>query len=599
MAKAKKKATAKSHIIENSFIEKPLFNYILLFTFALFICYFTTFKITGDDDVFWHLATGKYILQTHQVPSTDIFGYMTQGQEWMPFEWGWDVITYTIYTFSGYNGISVFRTILILLIFYLYFLILRKFKVSYTISFIALFFLAFGIIDRLSPRPHLMSYLSFVLLLLIIVQYRYINRNNFKILFYIPLIFLVWANMHMGIIAGMFLLGLYVFSEIIIFLNPNKFSSKEIPALTKPELVRLLLIFLASILVMFVNPNFYQTYLYAYSHTKMKMLETVNEWISPFSGKYNDSFVSIIYKIMLFSGVLILFYSKKKKDLFPALLFIGFAIYSVRAMRFTVDYVLILFVFLVVSINFSLNSIKSINIRDFIFKKPFIKIALSLFFVFLTVQINSNDLYLKYLKYYRITGFGINSDFIPTQMFDFMKESKVTEIGDKIFNHFGTGGFLVWNFPDKKNFIDSRNLNDDIFFKYNQIIMKKQGFEQKLDEYGIDYAIYLAPDLVRAPQEMEQTVISYFCKNKDWKLIFWDDKSFLWVKNLPKFSDLISRYEYKYVTPYSVVYQKNMLDKCIIENKEAIKKEINRKTTEDPNGIIINSALKMLGNKIN
>lgn len=594
MSKVKKKVQQKTNYVENS-----LFNYILLATFALFICYFTTFKITGDDDVFWHLATGKYIIETHQVPSTDIFGYMTQGQEWMPFEWGWDVITYTIYSFSGYNGISIFRTIIFLLIFYIYFLILRKFKVSYTINFITLFFLAFAIIDRLSPRPHLMSYLSFALLLLIIVQYRYVNRSNYKILYYIPLIFLIWANMHMGIIAGMFLLSIYVLSEVIMAFRTKKNTNYEIAPLSKPDTVRLLLIFLASVLVLLVNPNFYQTYLYAYNHTKMKMLETVNEWISPFSDKYSDSFVSILYKIMLFSGVLVLFYSVKKKDIFPALLYIGFAIYSVRAMRFTVDYVLILFVFLVVSINYFLNLIKNEDIKDFIFKKPVIKIVLSLFFIFLTTTVSSNDLYLKYLLYYRVTGFGINSDFIPTQMFDFMKESKVTETGERIFNHFGTGGFFVWNFPDKKNFIDSRNLNDDIFFKYNQLIVKRPGFEQKLEEYGIDYAIYLAPDLVRGPQEMEQTIISYFCKSKDWKLVFWDDKSFLWVKNLPKFSELINKYEYKYVNPYNVVYQKNVIEKGILEDKETVKKEMNRKVTEDPKGIIINSALKTFGNKIN
>jgi hypothetical protein len=167
MAKAKKE-TAKR--IEKVYPNEKYFNYLLIACFAVFMCYFTTFKITGDDDVFWHLATGKYILQTHQVPSTDIFGYMTKGQEWMPFEWGWDVLTYSIYSFSGFNGLSVFRTIMFLLIFYLYFLILRKFKVSHNVSILFLFFLAFGIIDRLSPRPHIMSYLAYVLLLLIIVQ---------------------------------------------------------------------------------------------------------------------------------------------------------------------------------------------------------------------------------------------------------------------------------------------------------------------------------------------------------------------------------------------------------------------------------------------
>ena len=545
------------------------------------------------------MATGRYIIQTHNVPSTDIFGYMTQGQVWMPFEWGWDVLTYSVWSFSGYTGLSILRTILLLAIFYIYFVILRKLKIGYLVSILFLILIAFGIIDRLSPRPHLMTYLFFALLLLIFVQYRYINRSNYKILYFLPLIFLIWANMHMGIIAGMSLMGLYVASEVIMFLYPGRFSNKELPALSKPDLVRLLLILLASILVMLVNPNFYQTYIYAYEHTKMKKLETVNEWVSPFSNKYTDSFVSLIYKWLLYSGVLTLYYAFKKKDIFPALVYLFFAVYSVRAMRFTVDYVLIVFIFIAVTINYFINAIKSRKFQDILRNNPVPNVAASIILIYLCVLISNNDLYLKHLKYYRISGFGINSDFIPTQMFDFMKESKVVEKGDKIFNHFGTGGFFVWNFPDKKNFIDSRNLNDDIFNKYNQILGKGPGFEQKLDEYGIDYAIYLAPDLVRAPQEMETTIISYFCKSKDWKLVFWDDKSFLWVKNLPKFQDIISKYEYKYLNPYTVVYQKSTIEKGLKDDKATVKKEIERNMAEEPNGVIVTSAMRMYGSKLN
>src|SRR5690349_18060073 len=95
--------------------------------FVVFIALLTTFKISGDDDVFWHLATGKYVVETGHVPSTDVFGYVTEGQEWMPFEWGWDLLTYFIYNIAGYNGISILRTIIIIISFSLFFVILRKF----------------------------------------------------------------------------------------------------------------------------------------------------------------------------------------------------------------------------------------------------------------------------------------------------------------------------------------------------------------------------------------------------------------------------------------------------------------------------------------
>jgi hypothetical protein len=104
---------------------------------------------------------------------------------------------------------------------------------------------------------------------------------------------------------------------------------------------------------------------------------------------------------------------------------------------------------------------------------------------------------------------------------------------------------------------------------------------------------------VRAPQEMETTIISYFCKSKDWKLVFWDDKSFLWVKNLPKFQDIISKYEYKYLNPYTVVYQKSTIEKGLKDDKATVKKEIERNMAEEPNGVIVTSAMRMYGSKLN
>jgi hypothetical protein len=349
---------------------------------------------------------------------------------------------------------------------------------------------------------------------------------------------------------------------------------------------------------MLVNPNGLETYFYAYSHTKMKMLATVNEWMAPFSDRYNDSFVSYIYKIFLFAGVIILYRALKIKDIFGAIIYIFFAIYSVRAMRFTIDYMIIVSPFILISLNYIFKKMFSQNVFDSIFRKPYLKVILIAGFLLLIIPVNNNSLYLNFLKYYRVSGIGINNDFIPEQLFNFMKENKVPDTGTHVFNHFGTGGYFIWTFPGKQNFIDSRNLNDDIFFKYYDILNKQPGFEKKITEYGIDYAIYLAPDLVREPREMETSVISYFCTSPDWKLIFWDDKSFLWVKNEPKFQDLINKFEYKYITPYNYAYNKNLIDKGIRDDKEKVNSEVNRKLNETKDGIVINSILKVFGNRL-
>jgi len=589
----------KKNIKVREKIYSPYYDYSLILIFSVFIILLTSFKITGDDDVFWHLSTGRYILETGTVPSQDVFGFVTSGMEWMPFEWGWDILTYLIYKASGYTGLSIFRTLIFLLIFFIYFSIYKKFKIPLSISFIVLTILAFGIMDRLTPRPHIISLLFFVLLLYIIIQYKYFNRENSKILFWIPVIFLFWANMHMGIIAGIFLFGIWLFSEFVIYLNPTAFSSKDIPAFKKPELTRIALIFFASVLIMLINPNFFDTYIYAYEHTKMKMLETINEWRSPFDDKFGGGFVSNIYKFFLFSGILVLYYSFKKKDLFAALVFIGFAAYSIRAVRFTVDYNIIVSVFITISIGFIISNLKDGKLKELFSINPIPKVILSAILLFCIINLPNNKLYLEHLEYYRISGFGINSDFIPTQMFDFMKQNNIQEIGERPLNHFGTGGFLIWNFPGKKNFIDSRNLNDSIFNEYSTIIGKSPGFEKKINDYNFDYAMYLAPDLVRAPQEMEQTAISYLSKSPDWNLVFWDDKSFLWVKNDPKFKSISDNFTYKYLTPYNFVYNKKVIDNAILNDKETLKKEVNRKQSEEPNSIILNSFLQTYGGRLN
>jgi len=580
--------------------DNPLYNYGLIILFTVFIILFTTFKITGDDDVFWHLATGKYITETHHVPSEDIFGFVTEGQEWMPFEWGWDLITYGLYNIGGYTAISIFRTLVFLLIFFIFFRVMRKFNVSYTLIFLTLLLTAFGMIDRLTPRPHIMSLLFFAVMIYLITDFKYFNRKNIKTLYFFPVLFLLWANIHMGVLAGALLLFVFLLSEVIIYLKPGKFSTKEIPALTQRELKILGLMFILSVLVMLINPNGIATYFYAYDHTKMKLLETINEWRSPFDEMFGSGFVTNIYKVFLFGGLLILYYSFKRKDLFTGMLFIVFAIYSVRAVRFTVDYILIITVFFGVALFFIISNLKGEGLRNFFNVSPVPKVILEAFLLFLIFNIPNDKLYMDHLKYYRVSGFGVNSDFMPVQMFEFMKENNIPQTGQRPLNHFGSGGFLVWNFPESKNFIDSRNLNDEIFNEYNTLMGKGPGFEKKLNEYDFDYSIYLAPDLVRVPNEMESSIISYFSKKPDeWKLVFWDDKSFLYLKNEPKFKDVIDRFEYKYVTPYNFMYNKKVLENAVTADPERLRSEIGRKIKEEQNGLIINAINNTFSKNLN
>lgn len=584
MAKPQKKTQQQTR--QKPLQENKYFIYGMLAVFLTLVFFASSYKISGDDDFFWHLATGRYIIENKVVPDKDIFGYTSQNDEWMPFEWGWDILTYGLYNLGGYNAILAFRSLAFSFIFFLLYLLLRKFKVNSLIIIIVLFMLLVGIMDRLSPRPHIITYIFFVTISFILLCYKYIDRNKYtKWLYFLPLIFLIWGNSHMGVLAGGLFLFIFTVSEALIYLYQRSFSTVEIKPPSKPQIVRLGLISFACVLVLLINPHGLQTYIYAYSHTKMKMLETVNEWRNPFTGAMDFGFVVTFYKLLLFSGLLILIYAYTKKDLFFALIYIGFAIYSVRAIRFTVDYEILIIFFLAITLSYYSNKIRGNSpkgILNLILFSNISKVVIAMVFIYIITLIPGNKIYEK-LQYYRVSGWGINDDFIPVQLFDFKKENNIS---GKVYNQFGTGGYLVWNFPGEKNFIDSRNLNDRLFYEYDNIMSMKPGFEKKLEQYGVDYVIYLDPDMIRRLDNINREVTVYFHKDPNWKLVFWDDKSLLFVKNIPKFADVISKYEYQVLSPFAALTNKAEFEKKVMANKERTKQELARKAQTEPNGYL-------------
>jgi len=219
--------------------------------------------------------------------------------------------------------------------------------------------------------------------------------------------------------------------------------------------------------------------------------------------------------------------------------------------------------------------------------------------LFLIYSIPGNVLYHKYLTYARWVGVGIDENYYPVKMFDFIKENKINEIGKKPFNTFECGGFFTWNFPGQKNFFDSRDLNDFIMNEYQILISKLPGYENKINEYGFDYAICVIPDIASDPVIMKQSIISYFSTNNaEWKLVYWNDHSLLFLKNLPQFSRIIDSNEYKYFTPYNLYYQKNLIEKGILEDKSEVLYEVDKKNKEDKFSIFLNNFLVLFRKKL-
>jgi hypothetical protein len=569
-----------------------VYFYIVTGLFLIFVTLFTTFKISGDDDVFWHLETGRYISENKVIPSQDVFGFMTEGTKWIPFEWGWDVLSYQVYSLAGYAGVSILRTLIFLILFALLKRLIFRLGLNVTPAVFIFLLLCFGVMDRLAPKPQIISYLFFAVLLYLLYGYKTFARNKLNRLYLLPFVFLIWCNMHMGVLAGIGILGIFYLSELLGYFKPSLAPMMGNSPLPKKDILQLSLIFLASGIVLLINPHGLNTYIYVYSHLNMKMLEDVFEWYSPFNKAFSGSIYFYFYLFFLGASMVVTYVSLRKKEFFTAAVLLVFAGLSLSSSRYTIDFMFITSVFLAIRLCLIISYGNNKKINELFNFSKIPVIVLSILLIVLTVSLPGNTLY-STLNYERLTGFGIDEGDYPVKTYRFIKENNLQNTGNRPFNSFGSGGYLIWELKGKKNFIDSRNLTDDIYYNYKTINNKLPGFEMRLDENNFDYIIWDYAGLINNSSELQSSIVSYLINKPDsWKLVYWDDQSLLFVKNESKFSDIIARHEYKHVNPLFYIYQRDPLKKSLATSGEEVFAEIQRNYKQNPDGHFINSMVK-------
>lgn len=66
----------------------------------------TTPKTFDDGDVSWHVASGRWILAHHAIPTADPFSFTAYGHPWIAMEWLADLMSAWAYNLAGYAGLA-------------------------------------------------------------------------------------------------------------------------------------------------------------------------------------------------------------------------------------------------------------------------------------------------------------------------------------------------------------------------------------------------------------------------------------------------------------------------------------------------------------
>ena len=164
--------------------------------------------LLGDPGTGWHLVTGRYILDTGSVPTRDLFSYTAAGHEWIDFAWLFQAAA-ALLVRAG--GLPLFATACVLVYAFIPVLVFRRaLRMGAALApAFGLTVLAYLVLcSHAIARPHIVTYVFFALVLERLDDFQS-GRVSARALWWLPLLSLVWANVHGGFLAGFALGGLY------------------------------------------------------------------------------------------------------------------------------------------------------------------------------------------------------------------------------------------------------------------------------------------------------------------------------------------------------------------------------------------------------
>lgn len=513
-------------------LERNSIRFTAIASFLAVILFFTFFFMSFlqrqvyNYDFWWHLATGKLIIENKALPEADPFSYTTHetpsSRKTVILKGYWlaQVIFYKIYENWDIIGIIMLRAICMTLFLFFVFLAIKKQGLSDLPSLLILtgvFIISMGYLGEI---PQLFTMLFFSITLYILEDFR-LNRT--KKIFLIPPMMVLLSNMHPGYIVCILLLSIYVIGEGVNFLIRKGRDKKSF--------INLLIVGVSAPLLSLINP---------YGFKVIEVLILLEEHapgivahMSPFT-IYASKFKPVDYSYVLFLFLSLgnLLYWKKN-GIVPLLVVSAFAALSSTGLRYIVFFMSVSAPF-IASVAANLREEKPVKRFLSSINHGHVIVSAAVFFAGAFLVLSSIPKLAKY-EFKTDTSFSA-----PKDAADFITPLKIS---GNMFNEYGFGGYLIWRlYPGKKVFIDGRSLDPDVYKEYNVIAaaMEEQGrsWEDIMRKYNISYII--SPPLL--PRGEIIPIVEKALWSDDWALIYRDQLSLIFLRKADENMPLIHQF---------------------------------------------------------
>jgi hypothetical protein len=392
-------------------IPKKLLNWPKWLTFALIFALFFIISLAKlDPDFGWHLRSGE-LFMSQGIPDQDPFTYTAPDFPWINHEPLNDILIYLLHSAAGYLLLALLFASLWTLAF---FIITKKSKISPPLLFLA----ALAVTPYVGIRTLTWSFL-FLSILISLADFPKISRP-LKVGTAL-LLFALWANLH-----GSFLIGLIYIAYTnfyVFFTTPRKTRSLNfLPTLC------------AAFLATFLNPygpRIYEEIFRTLFDSSLRW--TISEW------GINLPIPLIPYLLCFTFSVLPYLKSWRLRDYLKIdNCFLAAALLTQRHWP------------LFVLVSLPQTSKHLINYLTPLLKTAQKNLPLRRILTSSTIFLISISAYALYLV--MPTSFDHTTNQ-PIAAINYLKEHSCT---GRLFNEYNDGGYLIWQLPEEKLYIDGR-----------------------------------------------------------------------------------------------------------------------------------------------
>lgn len=463
-------------------------------------------------DLWYYMRMGREILERGEIPHDVNFlalpNQIPRGYDINP-EWGFGVLTQLVYSLAGSAGLAVLLALLITAIFTVVYAACRSTSMHPLWCLVWSFGGLWMIRGRFLLRTQLVTILCLGILVLVLLKAK--NKRQYGLPWTILPFFVVWANLHPGVLSGVILLGAWTAGE---FFHQVVLKHKT-PVAWTTLLGATLLAFGAT----FIRPGGYLVYQFTYDLMSQRTLaKSLVVEMTPLTSDWWQSALGVFIGVVLLSFSLALLSGTARMS--HALVTIAFIFLMFRHNRAVGE----LYTTVGPLVAASLMAAWPVLSDKYLgpvrrwwprVETPLTALSALALAALLTVRLSTP----------RLFDLSLPTDWYPVYSTRFLQEHPVKGV---LFNSYEFGGFL--SYFDRKPYIHGMTgvYGDDLLQKHLDILASSKKRAELIAQDNITAFVLHYPTEVDSHRDL----LTYLQDDPNWSLVFWDDASVVYQKRL-------------------------------------------------------------------